>query len=69
MAARKLARHKPTSASHVYYSERADGTKSYEVRHPAREGNGKRLYEVVGTGKGALARARLGLARCMPPQQ
>jgi integrase len=53
-----LVRHVPVKGvSHVYYSERANGTKSYEIRHPRNE-NKERLYEVVGTGKGALARAK-----------
>ena len=42
-------RHVPVPrASHVYKSQRADGTWAYEVRHP-RNGDGKRPFEVVGT--------------------
>jgi integrase len=42
-------RHVPVArASHVYKSQRADGSWVYEVRHP-RNANGKRPFEVTGT--------------------
>lgn len=47
-------RHVPTGHDHIYWSERADGSKAYEVRHPAPS----RIYEVVASGKGALAAAK-----------
>jgi integrase len=44
----KRKRHVPVhNAQHVYWSERANGTKVYEVRFP-RNADGKRLYETVG---------------------
>ena len=56
---RKRVRHVPVkNASHVYKSQRGDGSFVYEVRHP-RGSDGKRLYEVVGTRLDqAKARAR-----------
>lgn len=56
MARKTLARHRPTGTTHIYKSERADGSWAYEVRY--RNARGERMYEVVGSGKGALARAK-----------
>jgi integrase len=52
----KRARHVPTGTTHVYYSERADGSKVYEVRYTT--STGVRKYEAVGSGKGAFAAAK-----------
>ncbi len=49
-------RHVPTGITHIYKSQRADERWSYEVRFTTP--SGKRVYETVGAGKGALAKAK-----------
>jgi integrase len=57
-ARRKNKRHVPTQSSHIYYSLRADGSKAWEVRHPA-DAEGRRQYETLQPGSTfAQAKAR-----------
>jgi integrase len=67
-SSQKRRRHVPQpKAQHIYWSDRADGSKVFEVRHPANP-DGKRLYEVVGTRLDqAKARAREVYGETAPP--
>ncbi len=49
-------RHVPTATSHIYFSVRADGSKAWEVRHPA-DVAGRRRYETLPPGS-TLAQAK-----------
>jgi integrase len=67
-SSQKRRRHVPQpKAQHIYWSQRADGSKVFEVRHP-RNSEGKRLYEVVGPRLDqAKARARELYGETAPP--